>query len=199
MEAVPLHLREANEFVAKFHRHNLPTVGGKFAVGAAVDGKLVGVAIAGRPVARRLDDGKTLEILRVATDGTPNANSFLYGRVKRIAQLMGYTKILTYTLERRAGLATGGWGEADRPARVARVGQPQPPPQEPERLPQAEISLGIVNRRVTCGTNKEWLYLKQNDPDGWQAAAMLDHALRRMASWLTTICTCTAVACCWTR
>ena len=85
MEAVPLHLRQANEFVAKFHRHNRPTVGCKFAVGAAVDGKLVGVAIAGRPVARRLDDGKTLEILRVATDGTPNACSFLYGLVKRFA------------------------------------------------------------------------------------------------------------------
>src|SRR5437660_9146393 len=103
MEAVPLHLREANEFVANYHRHNLPVTGCKFAVGAAVDGKLVGVAIAGRPVARRLDDGKTLEVLRVCTDGTPNANSFLYGRVKRIGQLMGYSKILTYTLEEESG------------------------------------------------------------------------------------------------
>jgi hypothetical protein len=48
--------------------------------------------IAGRPVARRLDDGKTLEVLRVCTDGTPNANSFLYGRIKRIALLLGYEK-----------------------------------------------------------------------------------------------------------
>src|SRR5207302_7908817 len=103
MEAVPLHLREANEFVAKYHRHNLPTVGGKFAVGAAVDGKLVGVAIAGRPVARKLDDGKTLEVLRVCTNGTANANSFLYGRVKRIAQAMGYQKVVTYTLEKESG------------------------------------------------------------------------------------------------
>ena len=103
MEAVPLHLREANSFVAKYHRHNRPTVGGKFAVGAAQDGKLVGVAIAGRPVARRLDDGKTLEVLRVCTDGTPNANSFLYGRVKRIALLMGYEKVITYTLEEESG------------------------------------------------------------------------------------------------
>lgn len=29
MEAVPLHLREANEFVAKYHQHNRPTVGGR--------------------------------------------------------------------------------------------------------------------------------------------------------------------------
>lgn len=103
MVAVPLHLREANEFVAKYHRHNLPTVGGKFAVGAAVEGRLVGVAIAGRPVARRLDDGKTLEVLRVCTDGTRNANSFLYGRVKRIALLMGYEKVITYTLAEEPG------------------------------------------------------------------------------------------------
>lgn len=96
-------MREANEFVAKYHRHNLPTVGGKFAMGAAVDGRLVGVAIAGRPVARRLDDGKTLEVLRVCTDGTRNSNSFLYGRVKRIALLMGYEKIITSTLEEESG------------------------------------------------------------------------------------------------
>src|SRR5262245_57933352 len=69
MEAVPLHLKEANAFVARHHRHNLPTTGCKFALGAAQGGKLVGVAVAGRPVARRLDDGKTLEVLRVATDG----------------------------------------------------------------------------------------------------------------------------------
>jgi hypothetical protein len=62
VRAARLRLREANEFVAQHHRHNLPTVGGKFALGAAQDGKLVGVAVAGRPVARRLDDGKTLEI-----------------------------------------------------------------------------------------------------------------------------------------
>lgn len=100
---MPLHLREANEFVRQFHRHNLPTVGGKFALGACVDGKLVGVAVAGRPVARKLDDGKTLEILRVCTDGTPNANSFLYGRVRRIAQIMGYEKVITYTLTEESG------------------------------------------------------------------------------------------------
>jgi len=119
MEAVPLHLREANEFVANYHRHNLPTVGGKFAVGAAVDGKLVGVAIAGRPVARRLDDGKTLEVLRVCTDGTPNANSFLYGRVKRIALLMGYQKVITYTLAEEGGASL-------RAVRAQVVGQVQP-------------------------------------------------------------------------
>src|SRR5437764_13023289 len=62
VDAVPLHLREANQFVARRHRHSLPTVGGKFALGAAQEGKLVGVAVAGRPVCRRHDDGRTLEV-----------------------------------------------------------------------------------------------------------------------------------------
>jgi hypothetical protein len=100
---MPLHLREANEFVGKYHRHSLPTVGGKFALGVAQDRKLVGVAITGRPVCRRLDDGKTLEILRVATDGTPNACSFLYARTAKIARLMGYERVITYTLTSEGG------------------------------------------------------------------------------------------------
>lgn len=119
MEAVPLHLREANEFVREYHRHSIPTVGGKFAVGAGVDGKLVGEAIAGRPVARKLDDGKTLEVLRVCTDGTANACSFLYARVKRIAVLMGYTKVITYTLQCEAGASLKAVG-----ARI--IGEVQP-------------------------------------------------------------------------
>jgi hypothetical protein len=45
----------------------------------------------------------TLEVLRVCTDGTRNANSFLYGRVKRIAHLMGYEKVITDTLEEESG------------------------------------------------------------------------------------------------
>jgi hypothetical protein len=89
--------------VAKYHRHSLPTVGGKWAIGASVDSKLVGVAIAGRPIARRLDDGKTLEVPRVCTDGTANACSFLYGRVARIARLMGYSRIITTRWPRNRG------------------------------------------------------------------------------------------------
>ncbi len=120
METVPLHIREANAFVARFHRHSLPTVGGKFAIGAVHDGKLVGVAIAGRPVARRLDDGKTLEILRVATDGTRNANSFLYSKVVKIARLLGYSRIVTYSLEEESGASLRAVG-----ARMVGEVQPQ--------------------------------------------------------------------------
>jgi hypothetical protein len=134
MDAKPLHLREANEFVAKYHRHNMPTVGGKFALGVVHDGKLVGVGIAGRPLARKLDDGKTLEVLRVCTDGTANACSFLYSRIAKIARLMGYERIITYTLESEGGAslraigakATGplhshDWGNAARPRKSQAV------------------------------------------------------------------------------
>jgi hypothetical protein len=48
--------------------------------------------------------------LRVATDGKPNACSFLYSRVARIARLMGYTRIITYTLEEESGASLRGVG-----------------------------------------------------------------------------------------
>lgn len=99
MKFVPVTLKEANEFVEKFHRHNKRTQGHKFSIGLKKDGELIGVAIAGRPVSRHLDDGRTLEVLRVCVrDGFPNACSKLYARVKRIGQLFGYEKVKTYTL-----------------------------------------------------------------------------------------------------
>jgi hypothetical protein len=69
------------------------------------------VAIVGRPVARALDDGWTAEVIRVCTDGTPNACSFLYSHAKRAAQAMGYTKVVTYTLPEESGasLRAVGW------------------------------------------------------------------------------------------
>mgnify|MGYP007001939651 FL=1 len=65
----------------------------------------------GRPVARRLDDGKTAEVTRLCTDGITNGCSFLYSRCARIAKLMGYQKIITYTLatENGASLRASGW------------------------------------------------------------------------------------------
>ena len=99
----PISLKQANEFVSNHHRHNKPVAGHKFSIGLFDDDKLIGVAICGRPVARMADDGLTLEILRVCTDGTRNANSMLYSRVKKIAQVMGYKKVLTYTLTEESG------------------------------------------------------------------------------------------------
>ena len=110
----PVSLRDANRFVADHHRHHGPVRGHKFAIGVADDrGALRGVAIAGRPVARLLDDGTHLEVLRVATDGTPNACSLLYGAVARAGAAIGYRRadILTYTLATESGtsLRAAGW------------------------------------------------------------------------------------------
>ena len=99
----PISLKVANEFVLAHHRHNKPVAGHKFSIGLFDDERLIGVAICGRPVARMADDGLTLEVLRVCTDGTRNANSMLYSRIKKIAQVMGYKKVLTYTLTEESG------------------------------------------------------------------------------------------------
>ena len=58
----PINLKTANAFVQQYHRHHKPTRGHKFSIGVSKNGELVGVAICGRPVARRLDDGYTLEV-----------------------------------------------------------------------------------------------------------------------------------------
>jgi len=103
MKTKPISLKQANEFVEKHHRHNKKVQGHKWSIGLFDNNNLVGVAITGRPVARLLDDGLTLEILRVCTNGKRNANSMLYGRVAKIARLMGYEKIITYTLTKESG------------------------------------------------------------------------------------------------
>ena len=72
----PITLREANEYVKLRHRHHKPVAGHKFSIGCEADGRLVGVIIAGRPVSRYLDDGKTLEVTRLCTDGTKKRLQF---------------------------------------------------------------------------------------------------------------------------
>jgi hypothetical protein len=103
-EVVPLPLDEANAFVAQHHRHHGRVVGHRFSVGVAdVAGDIRGVAIVGRPVARGLDNGRTLEITRVATDGAKDACSALYGACRRAAFALGYTRLVTYTLASEGG------------------------------------------------------------------------------------------------
>jgi len=111
MKIVPITLKAACAFIAQHHRHNKPPAGWKFGVGLECDGTLVGVATAGRPVARALDDGLTLEVNRSCTDGTRNANSMLYGAIWRAAKAMGYKRAITYTQADETGssLKAAGW------------------------------------------------------------------------------------------
>ena len=75
--------------------------------------ELCGVAIAGQPVARRLDDALTIEIRRVCTEGTRNACSILYGACARIAHEMGYKRVVTYTLASEPGTSLRASGFVD--------------------------------------------------------------------------------------
>lgn len=115
---VPLTLPEANRYVTAWHRHHAPIPGGFgwFCVGAVADGVIRGVAIAGRPTNRNNDDRQTVEVLRVATDGTPNAPSALLGACVRAARAIGAARVITYTLDAESGssLRGAGWTqEAD--------------------------------------------------------------------------------------
>lgn len=122
LRLVTVSLAQANEHVAAWHRHNDPVVGHKWSVGAAdIDGVLRAVMIVGRPVARGFDDGHTLEVLRVASDGAHNANSMLYGAAARAAFAMGFSRVITYTQADEPGgsLRAAGWRIiAERPARA---------------------------------------------------------------------------------
>ena len=109
---VPVSFRQASGFVEMWHRHNKPPVGHKFSIGVANEAAvLVGVAMVGRPVARRFDNGLTLEVSRTATDGTKNVNSMLYGAAWRVAKALGYRRLITYTQGGEPGtsLKAAGW------------------------------------------------------------------------------------------
>lgn len=145
MKAVPIGWREAKEFVERVHRHHFSPQGWKFGLGAEKDGKLVGIVMVGRPVSRMLDDGFTAEVIRLATDGTKNACSFLYSRARQIAFAMGFTRIITYILESEPGtsLRAAGWrfvrdaggGSWSRPSRK----RTDKAPLEPKQLWEAIV------------------------------------------------------------
>jgi len=109
---VPIDFDEACAFVRQHHRHHIPPIGHKFSVACADEtGAVRGVAICGRPVARGLDDGWTLEVLRVATDGLKNACSALYAACWRATRALGFRRLITYTLDSEPGtsLVAAGW------------------------------------------------------------------------------------------
>lgn len=103
LTVVPMTLREAYAFIEREHRHHGSPQGGLFAIGAAEDDEVVGVVVVGRPVARMLADGWTVEVTRLATDGSRNACSLLYRAAWRAARAMGYRRLVTYTLPEEGG------------------------------------------------------------------------------------------------
>lgn len=139
LHLAPISQRRALAFVALHHRHNVPPRGSIFQVAVeTAEGEVVGVAIAGRPVARGLDNGRTLEVVRVCTTGYRNAASMLYGACARAGVALGFDpqRIITYTLAEEPGTSLraagwvqdellaqrpGGWDTPSRPRDAART------------------------------------------------------------------------------
>jgi len=112
LRVVPCSNERAKAYVTANHRHHGASVQGRFSLAVIDDSCAVrGVVIVGRPVARLLDDGWTLEVNRLATDGCPNACSILYGAARRVAKEMGYAKLITYIREDEPGISlrASGW------------------------------------------------------------------------------------------
>ena len=108
----PVTRDEARAYVRQHHRHHTWPVGFLWLHGAqGAEGSLAGVAVVGRPVARALDDGLTMEVTRLCTDGMPNACSLLYGAARRAGIAKGYRRGLTYILSSESGasLRAAGW------------------------------------------------------------------------------------------
>jgi len=131
-----MELKIANQFITVHHRHHKPVQGHRFSIGAVKDDILVGVCIVGRPVARAINHRTTVEVLRLCTDGTKNACSFLYAKAATIAKHLGYENIQTYTLAAETGvsLKAASWhilrttkgGDWNCPSRRGRrIDQPQ--------------------------------------------------------------------------
>lgn len=128
----PCSLADAQRLVKALHRHHGKVAGHKFSLKASIVNALrvaeAGTAIVGRPVSRRLDDGNTLEVTRLATTGVPNIASKLLGAAAREARRRGYHKLITYTLAEESGVSLkaagfepefrssgGSWSSPSRP------------------------------------------------------------------------------------
>lgn len=115
---VPITQKQAKQFIARVHRHNIASIASVFNVGIATafGAELLGVAMVGLPKARLLMDGLTLEVTRTCVvEFTRNGNSMLYGACARAAAALGYKRLITYTLpsEGGASLKASGWTRED--------------------------------------------------------------------------------------
>lgn len=110
LQLVPIKQKDAKAFVKAHHRHHKPPVGSIFQIACAVNDKIVGVIIIGRPVARMLDNGWTAEVTRCCTNGHKNACSIFYAAAWRAARAMGYKRLITYILQSEKGISLKATG-----------------------------------------------------------------------------------------
>lgn len=110
LSIVPIFQKEAFAFIEKLHRHHKKPVGSVFQIALSDGEKIVAVAVVGRPNCRVLQDGFTLEVTRLCSDGTKNACSMLYAACWRVCRELGYKKLITYILNTEPGVSLKGAG-----------------------------------------------------------------------------------------
>lgn len=150
-------LRKANAFVIKHHEHLFDRQGAIFSLGLFEGDDMVGVAICGRPSAAPLDGGITMEVYRCCLPRATkvrNGCSILYSACARIAQEMGCTSIITYTLdgERGSSLIATGWKCVDDNCggRGVLTGNRK------NRIPKNQNRLFIEEKECPDGPKKRW-------------------------------------------
>jgi hypothetical protein len=136
LEIREVSFHDAAAFVDKHHSHNSAPIGWKWGHAAYNGDDLVGVLMAGRPVAAALQKQGCLEINRNCVKSTTpaglawNAASKLYGQACREGFKRGYLRIITYTLASERGTSLraagfvpvartkgGSWSRPSRPRR----------------------------------------------------------------------------------
>lgn len=107
----PISFKAACDYITQTHRHHKPPQGHKFSIGLFQGNDMVGCAVVGRPIARRLDNGWTAEVTRLCTSGVKNGCSMLYAACANASKGMGYKRIVTYILDSETGtsLKASGW------------------------------------------------------------------------------------------
>lgn len=110
LDIVPMTQKEAQGFDQHYRRQRRMK-GYKFSIGCTDGDKIVGVASMVQPASRYMDDGWTLEMTGVCTDGTEDVRLMLYGAAWRAARALGYKKLITYVMDTEpgTGLKMAGW------------------------------------------------------------------------------------------
>lgn len=108
---MPTNIGEARMFVERHHSHLHAPLSGLCAVGVALDGVRVCVAVLSRPVSRELQAQGCAEVTRVASDGTKHAASKALAAIARAGLALGYRRLVSSILLGEAGTSyrAAGW------------------------------------------------------------------------------------------
>ena len=117
--------KKAKKFIKKHHAHNPPPPGWIFGYAVLNGRDVCGIVWVGRPIARRLNAFKVIEINRncvrrdLPSALVKHACSMLYGAAVREAEKRGYETAITYTLVSEPGttLKAAGFTRAPKPTR----------------------------------------------------------------------------------